>query len=517
MISIEQLKAQLEQQYNLVCFTDLAKVANKHTEIYKLLSSLYRASYDHNDRLVFYSSHKPTLSFLYHLQRAVSKTDISNFFVCICCPDDIASDLTTANKKYGYDDQPIQSLQIDVTPTLSLGSSEYIDWDTMCFNPFVYLDVDSLGDIKPCCFYKKTIGNIRTHSLKEVFQSKDMDDLRHALSTGQRPPECSHCWSVEEKGNKSTRQIILDRYTTNFDHEWGDRNQIRTVMMSLGTVCNFKCRICNSVNSSMYRAEELKFETNPHRIETIHKFIELSDWFESENNVQNKLKEVTEHISNIGFYGGEPFLLKNVKTVLRELIDSGRANQISLYFNTNGSIFPEELVNDIFPHFKQVEILFSIDNVGERFELERGGDWNTVHSNLKRFCSLTSKNLKFVIQAVVSIQNIFYLDDVLKLEDEFGVEVLLNYLTNPHSLNIDHMTNDAKNLVVTKYQDHSDSRLSSLALRIKNSTGSNGKSFVEFVSKFDQRRNENFSSTHPEIFKAMGGLPKDLISTDTRL
>jgi organic radical activating enzyme len=73
--------------------------------------------------------------------------------------------------------------------------------------------------------------------------------------------------------------------------------------------------------------------------------------------------------------GGEPFLIKQQFDLLQFAADCGEAHHIEVHYNTNGSIFPDH-APAIWSHFKKVEIAFSIDNVGKRFEYElKHGKW----------------------------------------------------------------------------------------------------------------------------------------------
>jgi MoaA/NifB/PqqE/SkfB family radical SAM enzyme len=84
------------------------------------------------------------------------------------------------------------------------------------------------------------------------------------------------------------------------------------------------------------------------------------------------------------FTGGEPFLIEEHFELLRFAVESGFAKNIEIHYNTNATVFPEEAI-EIWKHFKTVEIAFSIDNVGKRFEYERyGADWEEANRIVKR-------------------------------------------------------------------------------------------------------------------------------------
>jgi hypothetical protein len=71
-------------------------------------------------------------------------------------------------------------------------------------------------------------------------------------------------------------------------------------------------------------------------------------------------------------------------------------------------------------------------------------------------------------------------------------------------MNIDYMTQAAKELVIRKYQTHPRPELQKLAHRVMNSPGSDGKKFVQYMQNLDKLRKQNFLNSHKEIAIAMG-------------
>ena len=63
-------------------------------------------------------------------------------------------------------------------------------------------------------------------------------------------------------------------------------------------------------------------------------------------------------------------LIKRHFDILQTLVDKGRAKDISISYNTNGSIYPKDYI-DLWKQFKSVQVFFSVDGVGERFNYIR--------------------------------------------------------------------------------------------------------------------------------------------------
>lgn len=502
----EILRKQLELEHALVCFEDIADLNITHSRIFKLLHQYHKPCYENNERLVFYCGQRPSKKFLEHLQRAAAAVDISNFFLLICCPDDISDDLSAANQKYGYDSTVIGNL---VVPVLGrpLRQDNFYPWETMCVFPLMHLDGDNSGKFYPCCKWpgSQPLGQVATHTLQQVFDSPAMQQLRQDLAQGIRHSNCQQCWTVEDSGGMSMRKINLEQWSKKIDLDWGDQDPVlRSVTIKPGNACNFKCRICTPHSSSLRGVEIMQHSQDPQEKIRAQQLIKANNhWFET-NGLEflSQLKDFPELI-NIDLYGGEPFVVKQIKTLLQDLVANDMAQNIRLHFNTNGSVYPNDLI-ELFENFREVDILLSIDNVGARFEVERGGVWEEVLTNLKKFASLQGQKMKFSFYVTVNIQNVLYLEDVYQLADQLGFAVILNYIEEfTPQWDIDNMTDHAKQLVIDKYKKHSNPDLKSIANRLQHSARSDGKKFIEHTDQLDRWRDQKFYNTHSEIYQAM--------------
>ena len=100
--------------------------------------------------------------------------------------------------------------------------------------------------------------------------------------------------------------------------------------------------------------------------------------------------------------------------MLKGIVNRGIAGQVEIHYNTNGTLFPDR-GPDIWKHFKTVEIAFSIDDVGPRFEYQRtNADWPVVLDNITSFQYLQSQmpNLQLQCCTTVNVFNVRYLDEV---------------------------------------------------------------------------------------------------------
>jgi sulfatase maturation enzyme AslB (radical SAM superfamily) len=472
-MTLDQFESTLSQQYRLVCCVDLADVNQSHSAIYKIFDQYHKTVFDPDERLIFYSAHQPSDQLLEHIKRAARLIDISDWFIMICAPYQVESKMLLPDR--------------------------LLNENTLCPLPWMHLAVMNRGEAKACCVYKNNMDSILNNSLATIFYGQGMEQLRQELLQGKRPTGCDHCWNLEQQQIKSNRQWHLDFYNTRFYTSWIDDPQIRSVDFRPGNVCNFKCRICGPDASSQVMYERLRFSTNLNEIQDIKKI--NGQWFDQDSRFIEQLLSLLPQLINIDLYGGEPFLLKQLPKFLKQAVDSGHASHIRLHFNTNGSVFPTQLVQYL-RQFQQVDISVSIDNVGKRFEFERGGEWSAVEQNITQFRA--EPNFNVSIMPTINIQNVFYIEDLITWADQTQNRIIFNYLDIPEHLNIDHMTPVAKQLVVSRYHNHPHSELQKIVNRIQNSPGSDGIKFVDFMKQLDRQRKENFSDSHQEIALAMG-------------
>ena len=464
-MNVKELRTELEKDYTLLVFADFAEVSHTPTAAYKLLESIRKDTFADRERIVFYGNY-PDIELVNHVAKARELLDIGEFF-CIW--------------------------QNEITDALAPGTGYQLA-DTVCPLLWSHLEIRHTGDVYPCCVNTVPVGNVNESSLVEIFNNDKMDLMRKQMSTGGRPDSCDHCWRLEKQGLSSNRQWHMGKNAQDFNSRWYDNVQIRSLDLKPSNTCNFKCRTCNPSNSSLIAAEVKQFSAIPVAVERWDGYREYT-WKELDN--------ILPTIENLDFFGGEPFLLKELRTFIQTAVDTDHCKHIRLHFNTNGSVYPKDIIDNI-QKFKEVDIAISIDDIGSRFELTRGGVWKDVEANILRFKELESENFKVYIFPTVNIQNVLYLDELLDWADKNQLVYKFNFLEFPKYYNINSMTDQARELVINKYRDSSNLQLQALANRVKNSAGSDGKMFLKNVKWLDYIRDQDFSSTHNEIAQAMG-------------
>jgi MoaA/NifB/PqqE/SkfB family radical SAM enzyme len=322
----------------------------------------------------------------------------------------------------------------------------------ICPLPWTHLEVDVNGSASPCCLYKGTVGNYKVYDtdLKTIQNSNYMNDLRQQFRNGEKPIGCTNCWQEEAAGKVSKRQNSIYKMKHSLQN-WTPHSKptLKFIDFKLGNVCNLKCRICGSWSSSKWAQEEMDYGPNPLARQQLHK----GGWPKRHPEFFDDIKPVLADVEYFEFTGGEPFMIQNHFKILEHCVAEGYAHCQDIHYNTNGTQLPDQRIFDLWKEFKHVEIAFSIDDVGERFEYQRHpADWTEVTSNLAEFKRRAPASVDFQICSTINIFNIFSLAELAEWVSEFRPKFFyVNTCFDPECFNIQTLPKEIKNIATTRY------------------------------------------------------------------
>ena len=295
---------------------------------------------------------------------------------------------------------------------------------TLCVLPWVSLEASPIGTVRPCCLADDEILDdagqkfkLGTANFQDIQNSSHMRNLRAQFLAGEKPQTCRKCWNEERAGRASKRMHTLDRLKHMLpDQEWTqDAKPLMFLDLKLGNICNLKCRICGPWSSSQFATEELNFMPRAEQKSShAYQMLRAGAWPRENEQFWSQIDTVLSDIRYIEFTGGEPFMIAEHFDMLQGIVDRGIAHQVEIHYNTNGTQWPER-GPDIWKHFKTVEIAFSIDDVGSRFEYQRtNADWTEVCDNLERFRQLRTQypNIQLQCCSTVNVFNVRYIDQL---------------------------------------------------------------------------------------------------------
>jgi organic radical activating enzyme len=242
----------------------------------------------------------------------------------------------------------------------------------------------------------------------------------------------------------------------------------------------------------------------------IHQINKKSNWA-SQENFWKDLEKIASNLVNVDFYGGEPFYIKAHSKFLKYLIDNNLSNDIRIHYNTNGSIFPEYLL-DLWKTFQEVDVQFSIDDIEERFELQRdGGNWLETLDVLDKFQKIDSVNIKYGVFSTVSLLNVYYLPELINWYETRQFNSLhFNVLVEPKFLSIDYISFEFAQKTIKKLQSlpnevYNKHNIDSIVGRLQTAKFSNQmtEKFTTYMRELDFKRKQDFAKAHPEVAKLM--------------
>ena len=341
-----------------------------------------------------------------------------------------------------------------------------IPHDKFCVLPWISLETSPIGTVRPCCLAEEEIvdnnGNkfdLNTANFANIQNSQYMQTLRQDFLDAQQPSACRKCWREERAGRTSKRMHTLDRLKHMLpDQTWtADAKPLMFLDLKLGNICNLKCRICGSWSSSQFAVEELAALPPGEDKKSNHHYAMLKQgaWPRENPSFWKEIDQVVDQIRYIEFTGGEPFMIQEHFDMLQGLVDRGIAHNIEIHYNTNGTQYPED-ADEIWQHFKLVEIAFSIDDVGERFEYQRtNAVWKEVCRNIGWFRTLREhySNIRLQVCSTVNVFNVLYLEELAQWIDQQTFDfVYWNIMHEAYYFSISTLPETAKQIIKQKLE-----------------------------------------------------------------
>ena len=393
-----------------------------------------------------------------------------------------------------------------------------IPHDKFCVLPWVSLETSPIGTVRPCCLAEDELTddagekfNLATAQFTAIQDSNSMQTLRKQFIAGEQPQTCRKCWREERSGRTSKRMHTLDRLKHMLnDTEWTtDAKPLMFLDLKLGNICNLKCRICGSWSSSTFAIEELaNLEPDQDKKSNFHyQMLRNGAWPRENETFWSEIDQVVDQIRYIEFTGGEPFMIQEHFDMLQGLIDKGIAQNIEIHYNTNGTQWPEE-AEEIWRYFKTVEVAFSIDDVGSRFEYQRSNAvWAEVQANIERFKEMRSRtsNIQLQVCTTVNVFNVYYLEDVADWIANQGFDfVYWNMMHEAYYFSISTLPDSAKQAVADRLMnamvdDATRKEFDKIIDFMNGGASLDGFNMRREIANLDRRRSQNLCAVEPEF------------------
>jgi hypothetical protein len=485
--------------------------------LYKELAAVKRESYNADQRIVLIdtlTSDNNKQHFYNYLQKIITHLDITNCFVMIVTADSVVVEhLNFAKQKYSQDQTSIQVEQLALINDAVTGSTNFNIPDTVCINPWISLEVGLEGKITPCCVYKESSESesIKNSSLLTVINNNNLTELKQQFLQGNQPSGCQKCWQDESNGKFSKR--LRDNYVFReklFDIDYNNIGSTKLISLDikLKNTCNLSCRICNPIASSKWTREAAQHPGSYPQWASLRNI--KTEWTDdTSSNFWQDVEKIGNNLEYITFAGGEPLLDKSHAHMLKYFVDNNRSAQISLHYNTNGTVYADHLI-PLWNKFKQVELSFSIDNIESKFEYERyGAVWTDVVDNINQYKKLNSEIYKFNVFSVVTALNILDSYTLFQFCKNNQLPVVFDLLDLPQELNVGLFDRKQKNYISTKLLAIHDEEFHNMIEPIVNSMNTraiqcNPTSMINYLQTTDKIRHQNFATTYTELSNILG-------------
>ena len=119
----------------------------------------------------------------------------------------------------------------------------------------MHLNIGPRSNVTPCCHFDEKVDDtqedIRFMDINDINRSKKWHKLQKDLIVGRKPAGCHKCYTDEDNGITSQRQVAINMWGDDV-HEPG----IKSLELKLGAKCNLTCRTCSSDSSNKWLKEE---------------------------------------------------------------------------------------------------------------------------------------------------------------------------------------------------------------------------------------------------------------------
>jgi len=340
---------------------------------------------------------------------------------------------------------------------------------TFCVLPWYSVEINGKNKT-PCCLLEK---------------GYDITQVKKDLLSDIPSKACQKCWDIELSGQDSRRvqenrflDWKLDRDIEQIQNYCiNGRAQTSMYQVYLSNLCNQACVTCNSAASTKWAEVEKKMGM-------ISSSIYRSDLIDHEINFDT--------VQRINLLGGEPMFDPRSFELLRTLLDHGN-DQCLISFVTNGSVRLTDLQKNTLQKFKNLNICFSIDGIGSKFEYMRWpGQWNKLLENINQYKTVTDN---FSVSYTISAVNAIYYDETVAWFDENSLRYNHNIVHHPVWASLDFAPISIKENIV----DHG---FLKNFVRFTGNELSNSD-FENTLIKQDKAKKINFRDYLPELFNLL--------------
>lgn len=281
----------------------------------------------------------------------------------------------------------------------------------ICYAPFKNIYFGHYGKATVCCYNRDfVIGEFPKQSIKEIWESKEANQLRESLNNNNLDFGCHLC----------KKHILAKNFEANkakqYDTHQLNKNNYPSVMeFELSNVCNLECTMCNGSFSSLIRRNREGLPPIP--------IVYNSEFVK-------QLEEFIPYLEEVKFYGGEPFLIEIYFEIWEKIIELNPSIRISV--QTNATILNKRVKSIL--KKANFHINISIDSLQkETYEKIRiNANFERVMKNINWFQEYCQqKDTFFGVSACLMAENYLELPDFVNFCNKHNTSLYLHFVDFP--------------------------------------------------------------------------------------
>lgn len=343
---------------------------------------------------------------------------------------------------------------------------------------------------KPCCYYQDTdepLWTTQPDRIHEIYnQSAKIRALREQNQQGHLGPGCHVCTHAERAGLESGRVSALQRMT--------DLTRVRPTRhldLNLGNLCNLACAICDPHSSTSWVP--------------IYQAMQDKDWpyptYDKNDRPVIDDPALFEHLETVQLQGGEVFLQTAYVDFFTNLSRARDLRDIRVVIFSNGTVIPQPQLWSLLVRCASVDLYFSIDDTGERFEYQRhGGRWSRVLDNLAWFDQHAPSHFTLGFHPTYSLLNIYYVGQLCAfMQERFpGWQRRWGpYHVGTGPCSADVLPGPVRDAVLERAGHFEELSFLTSYIRPHSRDFSD---FLHYISRYDRATKSSYHSTHPEFY-----------------
>lgn len=317
------------------------------------------------------------------------------------------------------------------------------------------------GTTYPCCMSDPEfpIGNTQKQSLQEIWNGKELRNIRMNMLQDKPSKECRRCYELEENGMSTLRTGSIGNYAHHWDKveatsDDGSAGDVNMAYMDIrfSNLCNLKCRSCGPQFSSSWFEDHKITHGDPGH----PKILQVRDEMKS---FMDELDPLLESVERVYWAGGEPLITKEHYNILDKWIAMGKRD-VSMDYTTNFTqmYYKKKTAFDYWNKFENVRVAASLDANHARGEyLRKNMVWGEVVQN-RRTMIEQCPHVYFELTPTVSVYNVLNLPDFHKEWIEEGLlepsNIRINILLDPTYMRLSILPPWIKSKVAERYAEH---------------------------------------------------------------